>query len=117
MKIAFSRINTTAYPFKLNFENMLFEGVMFKVNPKLVEIQALMQGVIYRPCDSCGEELELCVKENLKLFASDGIFKDEPNILSDVVEFFDGQIDLLALTMSEFESYLSDYFYCNDCKD
>ncbi len=47
-----------------------------------------MQGFIYRPCDSCGTELELEIKENLELFASDGIFKDEANELSNTIEFF-----------------------------
>ena len=55
MKIAFSRINNTNYPFKLNLENVVFEGNLVKVNPKLVKINATMQGFVYRPCDSCGE--------------------------------------------------------------
>lgn len=63
MKIAFSRINNTNYPFKLNLENVVFEGNLVKVNPKLVKINATMQGFVYRPCDSCGEELELEIKE------------------------------------------------------
>lgn len=117
MKIAFSRINSTAYPFKLNLENVIFEGEMLKINPKLVKINAIMQGFVYRPCDSCGEELELSIKENLELFASDGIFKDDENKLSDTIEFFDGQIDLIELALSELEAYLSDYFYCKNCSD
>ena len=80
MKIAFSRINNTNYPFKLNLENVVFEGNLVKVNPKLVKINATMQGFVYRPCDSCGEELELEIKENLDLFASDGIFKDNSSL-------------------------------------
>lgn len=63
MKIAFSRINNTNYPFKLNLENVVFEGNLVKVNPKLVKINATMQGFVYRPCDSCGEELELEIKK------------------------------------------------------
>ncbi|EAI6164296.1 hypothetical protein DFX01_07545 [Campylobacter coli] len=117
MKIAFSRINNTNYPFKLNLENVVFEGNLVKVNPKLVKINATMQGFVYRPCDSCGEELELKIKENLDLFASDGIFKDNTNELSNTIEFFDGHIDLIEVAVSELEAYLSDYFYCNNCKN
>ncbi|EAL9011568.1 hypothetical protein DYV50_01180 [Campylobacter coli] len=117
MKIAFSRINNTNYPFKLNLENVVFEGNLVKVNPKLVKINATMQGLVYRPCDSCGEELELEIKENLDLFASDGIFKDNTNELSNTIEFFDGHIDLIEVAVSELEAYLSDYFYCNNCKN
>lgn len=115
MKILFSKINTKEYPFKLNLENMIFEGNLVKINPKLVKINAIMQGFIYKPCDSCGTELELEIKENLELFASDGIFKDEANELSNTIEFFDGHIDLIEVAISELEAYLSDYFYCINC--
>lgn len=117
MKIPFSKINTKEYPFKLNLENITFEGNLEKINPKLVKINAIMQGFIYRPCDSCGTELELEIKENLELFASDGIFKDEANELSNTIEFFDGHIDLIEVAISELESYLSDYFYCINCNN
>ncbi|HHY2126340.1 TPA: hypothetical protein ACV260_001820 [Campylobacter jejuni] len=117
MKILFSKINIKEYPFKLNLENMIFEGNLVKINPKLVKINAIMQGFIYRPCDSCGTELELEIKENLELFASDGIFKDEANKLSNTIEFFDGHIDLIELAISELEAYLSDYLYCINCNN
>ncbi|ECT4085474.1 hypothetical protein ACMF9O_000080 [Campylobacter jejuni] len=117
MKILFSKINTKEYPFKLNLENMIFEGNLVKINPKLVKINAIMQGFIYRPCDSCGTELELEIKENLELFASDGIFKDETNELSNTIEFFDGHIDLIEVAISELKAYLSDYFYCINCNN
>lgn len=117
MKIAFSRLNHTAYPFKFNLENTFFEGELTKTKPNLAELKMNMQGFVYRPCDSCGEEIELHIDENLKLFLSDGIFKDKDNKLSDTLEFFDGQIDLLELSISELESYLSDYFYCQECKN
>ena len=117
MKIAFNKLNSTAYPFELNLENIIFKGKLVKVNPKLVKIEALMQGFVYRPCDSCGEELEIEIKENLELFASDGIFKDSANELSNTIEFFDGQIDLIEVAVGELEAYLSDYFYCKNCSD
>ncbi len=56
-------------------------------------------------------------KENLELFASDGIFKDEANELSNTIEFFDGHIDLIEVAISELEVYLSDYFYCINCNN
>lgn len=115
MKIAFSKLGNTPYPFKLDLENVAFEGSMIKVNPKLAKISATMKGFVYRPCDSCGEELELSIDEDLKLFASDGLFKDARNELSNTIEFFDSQIDLVEVALGEFEAYLSDYFYCKNC--
>ncbi|ARE80226.1 DUF177 domain-containing protein [Campylobacter helveticus] len=117
MKIAFSRINSTAYPFKLNLENIVFEGNLSRINPKLVKMQAKMQGFVYRPCDRCGAEMELRIDENLELLVSDGFYKDPKNELSDTIEFFDSHIDLLEVAMGELEAYLSDYFYCDSCSE
>ncbi|MCW1360431.1 hypothetical protein [Campylobacter sp. US33a] len=115
MKIAFSKINSVDYPFKLNLENVIFEGKISKINPKLLKINAIMSGFVYRPCDSCGEEIELSLNEDIEVFASDGIFKDQENELSNTIEFFDSQIDLIEIAISELEAYLSDYFYCSKC--
>ncbi|MBM0636780.1 hypothetical protein LNU06_01190 [Campylobacter sp. VicNov18] len=115
MKITFSKINVKDYPFKLDLENIIFEGKLTKINPKLIKINALMQGCVQRNCDSCGIELKLEIKENLELFASDGVFKDKMNELSNTIEFFDGNIDLEEIAISELQAYLSDYFYCKDC--
>lgn len=117
MKIPFSKLGAVAYPFKLNLENVVFEGELRRKDTKLVQVSMQMKGFVYRLCDSCGKEMELRIDEQIKVFASDGIFKDEKGKMSDVVEFFDGQIDLIELGVGELESYLSDYFYCDECKD
>lgn len=116
MKLSFSKLSQVAYPFKLNLENMVFEGSVIKTKPNLAELNMKMQGFVYKACDSCGQEIELKIDENIKLFLSDGIFKDKNNKLSDTLEFFDGEIDLLELAMGELESFLSDYFYCEKCQ-
>lgn len=117
MKIPFSKLNFVPYPFKLNLENVIFEGEIKRQNTQLAEVLMQMKGVVYRICDSCGKEMELEIDEKLKLLASNGIFKDEEGKMSDVVEFFDEQIDLIELSISELESHLSDYFYCENCKE
>lgn len=116
MKIPFSKIGSVAYPFKLNLENVVFEGELKRKDTQLVELAMQMKGIVYRICDSCGQEMELEIDENIKLLLSNGIFKDEEGKMSDVVEFFDEQIDLIELGVSELESYLSGYFYCDNCK-
>lgn len=117
MKIPFSSLSLVDYPFKLNLENVVFEGFITKVNPKLAKIRASMKGFAYRVCDRCGAEKELELDEQIEVLASDGIFKDEPHTLSNVIEFFDSQIDMIELAVSEFEAVLSDYFYCENCKE
>lgn len=117
MKIPFSKMSSVAYPFKLNLENVVFEGEIKRKDALLAELAMQMKGIVYRICDSCGQEMELEIDENIKLLLSNGIFKDEEGKMSDVVEFFDEQIDLIELGVSELESYLSDYFYCDNCKE
>ncbi len=117
MKIAFSKLNKTPYPFKLDLENVVFEGSIVKTGVKLARINANMKGFVYRPCDRCGAEMELEIDENLEVFASEGLFKDSHNELSNTIEFFDSMVDLTEVALSEFEAYLSDYFYCQACKE
>ncbi|TQR30643.1 hypothetical protein DMB92_07445 [Campylobacter sp. MIT 99-7217] len=116
MKIAFAKISSSAYPFKLNFDNISFEGELKRLESRLVCVEGLLKGFAYKLCDSCGQELELELNEKTQILASDGIYKDNPKELADVIEFFDGQIDLMEIALNEFESYMSDYFYCEKCK-
>lgn len=117
MKIPFAKLNQRAYPFKLEFENMAFEGKISKHKATLAELVMSMKGFVFRPCDSCGKEFKLDIDEALKLFLSDGIFKDKENKLSDTLEFFNAEIDLDELVRLELENYLSDYFYCENCEN
>lgn len=117
MKIAFSKLSNSAYPFKLDLENMCFEGKIFKKDLNLALADFSMKGFVYRICDCCGSEFELRIDENIELFLSNGIFKDKEHKLSDTMEFYDGNIDLMELALSELESFLSDYFYCENCEN
>lgn len=115
MTIAFIRLGSYPYPFKLNLDNIVFEGTITKKDNKLSLIEGTLKGFAYKGCDRCGCEIELEVDINVNLYASDGVFKDKENTLSDTMEFFDGNIDLIEVATSEIESYLSDYHYCNKC--
>lgn len=59
MKIAFAKLSSVAYPFKLDLDNIVFEGTIIKVNPKLAKIKANFKGFTYRNCDRCGDEIDL----------------------------------------------------------
>lgn len=54
---------------------------------------------------------------DLNLILSDGYYKDKPGELCDVIEFFEGEIDLDEIIQSEIESFKSDYFYCENCRN
>lgn len=57
------------------------------------------------------------INQDVDLLLSDGIYKDADNEFSDVIEFFDGEMDLDEVFVSEVEAYKSDYFYCENCKN
>ena len=68
------------------------------------------KGEIKYICDRCGEEFMLPVDQNVELNLSDGVYKDNENELSDTMEFYDGNIDLIEVFESEIEAFKSDYF-------
>ena len=59
----------------------------------------------------------LPVDQNVELNLSDGVYKDNENELSDTMEFYDGNIDLIEVFESEIGAFKSDYFYCEKCKN
>ena len=90
-------------PFALNLDGLNFNGELKRVNQNLVSCKGKIVGEMAHNCDRCGEDI------NLKL--------DEEENLDDVVEFFDGFLNLEEVLTSEIEAFKSDYFYCDKCKN
>ncbi|MSN96455.1 DUF177 domain-containing protein [Campylobacter sp. FMV-PI01] len=112
MKISFSKINNL--PFSIERDELNFSGYLLKKSQNLVDLNGKIVGKITHQCDRCGDEIFLNLNERVNLVLSDGIYKSE--ILEDVIEFFDGEIDLKEVLNSEIELLKSDYFYCEKCK-
>ena len=104
-------------PFELNLDGLIFNGELEKINQNLVSCKGRIVGKIAHNCDRCGEDINLKLDEDVNLILSDGIYKDKEENLDDVVEFFDGFINLEELLTSEIEAFKSDYFYCEKCKN
>lgn len=117
MKIAFAKIANNQIPFEIKKEYLKFSGNLKRVSSNLIDCTASIEGSLAHNCDRCGEDIKLNLDENLKLIISDGIYKDSEETLDDVVEFFDGFVDLDEVFISEIEAYKSDYFYCEKCKN
>lgn len=117
LKIAFAKITANKQHFELACENLMLKGILERKNEKIVLCKAILNGVLAHKCDSCGDDIDINVNENLELILSDGAFKDELGELSDTMEFYDGFIDLSELANSEIQSFKSDYFYCKKCKN
>lgn len=116
MKIKFDKILKNHYDFNLKNKNIHFEGYLKKIENDLVLCKAHLFGQLPHNCDSCGQDLVLDADEELELFLSNGIYKSKDDNFIDVIEFFDGEINLEELLDSELELFKSDHFYCDNCQ-
>lgn len=116
MKIAFAKISRE--PSEFNFEQgeVCINGTFVRKDENSVFCKARINGLLAHFCDSCGADLEIELDEPLELILHDGEYKNTSGKLEDIVEFYDGFIDLNELLNSELESIKSDYFYCKNCK-
>ena len=64
-----------------------------------------------------GESWEVSAVPSSVNIISNGIYKGKEENLEDVVEFFDGFVNLEEVLTSEIEAFKSDYFYCDKCKN
>lgn len=117
MKIAFSEISNKTLPFEVLLDDLKFKGELKKINNKLVNCKGIILGSLNHFCDSCGDDLILNLNEDIELILSDGIYKGDSKTIEDVMEFFDGYIDIMDIMHSEVEAFKGDYFYCDKCKN
>jgi uncharacterized metal-binding protein YceD (DUF177 family) len=116
MRVDFRKIDRSPLPFHLQQEKMCFEGTLQRYNRNLLLLQAHLSGKLKTPCDLCGEETLFEVDEDLEFFVSDGVYKLAENEEYDVVEFYDGAVDMEALLHSEIELLKSGYNICKECE-
>lgn len=117
MKIEARKITSTPKKFTLNLNsqkhNVKIEGSFYKLTNGLIKIDSAIKGSINLICDLSGEDFVKNLDENITLFAKDGIWKNQINQVDcenfDVIEFFDGCIDLEFIFQSELESMQLDY--------
>lgn len=116
MKISFAKIANKKIPFEITDKDLKFSGNLSRLNLSLVKCKASISGELEHNCDRCGADIKLNLDENFDLLISDGIYKDSEENLEDVIEFFDGVVDLEEILISEVGAFKSDYFYCENCK-
>lgn len=113
MKIEMRKITYTPKTFCLKSEGLSFYGEIFRKNHKLFEVKANLIGNIELICDYSGENFLKHLEENLVLYISDGLWDSQSQSLKledfDIIEFFDGFVDLDYILQSEIESIKMDY--------
>ena len=115
MKISFVKISKEPVKFDIENNGVKFNAEIKKTSETLYKCNGRILGSIPYICDRCGDEFELGLDEEVDLILSDGVYKGSDSL--DVVEFFDGSIDVEEILQSEVEAIKSDYFYCDKCKE
>jgi len=111
------KVTKTPLDFEVVSDEITFKGCLEYHSAKLILLKAKISGTLLKSCDICAEDFNLEVDEDVEFFINDGIFEDDGSIELDVVESFDGNIDIEELLNSEIELIKSDYHACADCKN
>lgn len=117
LQISFDKISSSPLPFESKVENLTFKGNLSKKDRLLYNCTGQIIGFVPYICDRCGSQMNLKLNLDVNLLISDGIFKDENHEVLDLMEFFDGYIDIDEILQSEVEAYKSGYFYCEKCEN
>ncbi len=117
MKIEFKKIPTTGIHFETSLDEIRFCGEVLKTGKTMVKCTGQLEGTLPHLCDRCGAHFELAVNERVEVFAQEGLYEDqEGEELLNIIEFFDGSIDVDTILQSEIEAFKSDYHYCGQCE-
>jgi len=116
MKIVLRKVTSTPFEFSIKPDEISFKGYLEYDKGKLILLNANIEGPLQMQCDRCGDEFCMHLNEKVEFFISDGIYEDEDDDILDVVESFDGQVDIEELLNSEIELIKSDYHICESCK-
>lgn len=113
MKIAFRKVASTPKDIALECGGVRLEGQLERVDSTLLRLSARMCGELELICDSSGESYMQELDEPLVLYISEGLWDMQSQSKKlesfDVIEFFDGFVDLHYILESEIESIRSDY--------
>ncbi len=113
MRIQARKISSTPKSFSLQKDGISLNGYIKEVQKGLFILQGKLSGKISLICDISGEEYDKELDEDLVLHISDGLWDMQSQSLDtfDVIEFFDGFIDLDFILQSEIESIKLDYHH------
>ena len=115
MKIALIKVKSLEIPFEVKADSLSMSGFLKPKSKSLIQLDATIDGKLELSCDRCGEAFDEALHETLTLLVSDGAYEDINNDF-DIVECFDGFVNVDEILASEINLYKSDYHYCSQCK-
>ncbi|MFC3848189.1 hypothetical protein ACFOPX_06600 [Helicobacter baculiformis] len=116
------KIGAAAKHFCVKEEGLCWEGEVRRAQAKLYLVEGKLYGHLEVQCASSGTLFEKPISQEMVLCICDGLYTSTDRecyvggkILDsmDVVESFDGCIDLSALLHAEIQSIRQDYHYAN----
>lgn len=114
MRVAFAKITNQAKSFVFERENLKLECQIFRKSSKICVLQGSLSGTLSLVCSRSGEDFCKAIKEDLVLYISDGLWdmQSQSELDSfDVIEFFDGFIDIEKIFQTEVELIKLDYHF------
>lgn len=121
MKIAFKKITTQPKEVSLILDGVQLSGELYRLNATMLCLKGKLSGEITLVCDYSGEEFEERLDNPLVLYISDGFWDTQSQSKKldsfEVIEFFDGFVDLHYILESEIESLRSDYHVKEEFRD
>ena len=114
MTVSFKKVTKTPLEFSLENKNILFKGSLKYIKGNFVLLSATLTGSMDLDCYLCAESFSMPVDEEFEFYIHNGVYNgmDEEY---DVVESFDGNINLEELLDSEIELIKSGYNSCENC--
>lgn len=112
MRVSFRKITQERKKFVLEQGDLRFECEIYRRNSHVCVLDGYITGRIALCCDFSGEEFEKEINQKLILYISDGLWNLQSQFKEDaidVIEFFDGFIDIAYIFYSEVELIKSDY--------
>ncbi|PAF54088.1 hypothetical protein BKH42_02425 [Helicobacter sp. 13S00482-2] len=113
MKIEMRKITQLPKSFCIVSDGIELRGQIYKKASKIFQIDAVLKGSIEVICDLSGDFFTKNFEQPLVLYISDGLWdiQSQSSKLDDfdIIEFFDGFIDLDYILQSEIESIKMDY--------
>ena len=115
MKILFSKITSSPKNYHIDIEDIGADVVLSKNKSNLVKADIELSGKIALECNRCLGQYDKIIQDKLELVLSDKEYTGRDSL--DVIEFFDGKIDIDFLINSEIQLYKDDYNICSLCQE
>jgi len=120
LKMLMKKITKQPKNVELCYENVHLKAQLSRLDDRMLRLDGEIFGEIELICDISGEAYIKSLKQPLVLYISDGFWDAQSQSKKlqsfDVIEFFDGFIDLDYISQSEIEIIRSDY-HIKDSKE